>query len=88
METDFPDLLVEPSFGSHFFHNLTCFGVAFFAVHEIDGTGRINWEWLRACPAASTHLDGAVRHLRLDRPVQVVVDGSVGHGVILESNSY
>ena len=88
VETDFPDLLVEPSFGSHFFHNLTCFGVAFFAVHEIDGTGRINWEWLRACPAASTHLDGAVRHLRLDRPVQVVVDGSVGHGVILESNSY
>jgi hypothetical protein len=85
VETDFPDLLVEPSFGSHFFHNLTCFGVAFFAVHEVDGSGRINWEWLRECPAASAHLDGAVRHLRLERPVQVVVDGSQGHGVILES---
>jgi len=34
VETDFSDLPVEPSLGSHFFHNLTCFGVAFFATHQ------------------------------------------------------
>jgi hypothetical protein len=83
VETDFLDLEVEPSLGSHFFHNLVCFGVAFFAVHAADGRGRIEWDWFRTQPEESRALDGIVRHLRLEEPVQVLVDGESGKGVIL-----
>jgi DNA-binding NarL/FixJ family response regulator len=84
VETDFTDLQVEPSLGSHFFHNLTCYGVAFFAVHEQDGSGSINWDWLDRQEAITDAMDGAVRHLRLEYPAQVLVDGSTSRGVILE----
>ena len=85
VETDFTDLQVEPSLGSHFFHNLTCFGVAFFCVHTHQKQGYINWDWLRRQRCIEDALDGGVRHLRLERPVQVLVDGSSGHGVIRET---
>ena len=82
VETDFTDLQVEPSLGSHFFHNLTCFGVAFFAVHSHRLQGWVDWDWLRLQSGGEEALDGGVRHLRLASPVQVLVDGSLGHGVI------
>jgi hypothetical protein len=85
VETDFADLQVEPSLGSHFFHNLTCYGVAFFAVHKQDGSGVINWDWLDRQKTENEALDGVVRHLRLEQPAQVLVDGSTSRGVILES---
>ncbi len=47
--------------------------------------GWVNWDWLRAQTSIDEALDGGVRHLRLDSPVQVLVDGSSGHGVIRES---
>jgi len=87
VETDFTDLQVEPSLGSHFFHNLTCFGVAFFDVHEQNGSGVINWDWLDRQESESEVLGGIVRHLRLENPAQVLVDGSTSRGVILESLS-
>ena len=84
VETDFSDLEVEPSLGSHFFHNLTCFGVAYFTVHEGRDEGRIDWERLLAVPPLETALGGAIRHIRLDNPLAVLVDGRGGRGVILE----
>ncbi|MCP4895754.1 MAG: hypothetical protein GY906_02170 [bacterium] len=83
VETDFSDLEVEPSLGSHFFHNLTCFGVAFFAAHRIRDESFINWDWFRQQQSIEEAFDGVVRHLRLETPISVVVDGSSGRGVIL-----
>jgi hypothetical protein len=85
VESDFSDLHVEPSLGSHFFHNLTCYGVAFFAVHDSQHQGWVNWDWLRRQPAIEEAVGGGVRHIRLTSPVEVLVDGSSGHGVIRES---
>jgi hypothetical protein len=82
VETDFRDLVIEPSFGSHFFHNLTCFGVAFLAVHALQGTGHIRWDWFRNSADTGSWLDGAVRHMRLEKPLQVLVDGASRRGVI------
>ena len=83
VETDFRDLEVEPSQGSHFFHNLTCFGVAFFAAHQRAGLSRINWEWFADQPAVNEEMDGILRHIRLGEAVRVLVDGASGRGVIL-----
>ncbi|MEN8164660.1 MAG: PEP/pyruvate-binding domain-containing protein, partial [Acidobacteriota bacterium] len=87
VETDFSDLQVEPSFGSHFFHNLTCFGVAFFGVHQTEKHASIRWPWFREHEALSEELDGAIRHLRFEEPLQVLVDGESGTGVILPPSS-
>jgi len=84
VETDFADLKVEPSQGSHFFHNLTCFGVAYFHVHQIGKAGRVDQKWFEAHDPIRTELDGVVRHIRLDKPIEALVDGAKGVGVVLE----
>jgi CheY-like chemotaxis protein len=83
IETDFVDLEVEPSQGSHFFHNITCFGIAYLTVHENRGKGRIDWDWFEDQPSLYEDLDGIIRHIRLDSPAQVLVNGNTGRGVIL-----
>jgi len=84
VETDFDDLQVEPSLGSHFFHNLTCFGIAFFAVHEHQNQGTVDWKWFNRIEPVTTALDDSIRHLRIEHPAQVLVDGASSRGVILE----
>lgn len=83
VETDFADLDIEPSQGSHFFHNLTAAGVAFLPVHPRGAGGRIDWGWLERLPPVAAALDGLVRHLRLAEPVQLVVDGAVRRGALI-----
>jgi len=53
VEVDFPELQVEPSLGSHFFHNLTCFRVAFLAVHSGTHQGFVDWDWFARQPAGT-----------------------------------
>jgi hypothetical protein len=70
---------IEMSQGSHFFHNLAAFSVPYVCVPE--GAGTIDWEWLRARPAAFE--TEYLRHVRLETPLRVEVDGRVGTGVVL-----
>jgi hypothetical protein len=82
VETDFADLEVEPSQGSHFFHNLTSFGIAYLCVARRSTEAFIDWPWLDAQPALYEAVAGSVRHIRLAAPVRVVVDTSKGQGTI------
>jgi hypothetical protein len=82
VETGLRDLKVEPSQGSHFFQNLTSFHVGYFTVNPKAGEGRVDWDWLNAQPALSENAH--VRHLRLDTPLLVKMDGRNGEGVILK----
>lgn len=80
VESALPGLAVAPSQGSHFFQNLVTFNVGYFTVS--DGEGFIDWDWLAGEPAV--HEKDAVRHLRLERPVGVRMNGASGEGVILK----
>ncbi|NOZ79181.1 MAG: histidine kinase [Acidobacteria bacterium] len=83
VETDFADLEVEPSQGSHFFHNLACFGVAYLTVHEAREAGEhVDWEWLFTQPAEDEYMDGIIRHVHLEKPLGVMVDGRTGTGAV------
>jgi hypothetical protein len=82
VECGLRDLKVTPSQGSHFFHNLSSFNVGFFTVNPATGEGTLDWSWLDARPALSD--TAHVRHVRLDRPVLVLMDGKRGEGVILK----
>ena len=79
MEATLPEMNVEPSQGSHFFHNMTSFEVSYLSVRQ-DGRPGIDWDWLhrQEVVAETDH----VRHVRLNRPLLVKVDGRNGLGGI------
>jgi len=87
VETDFLDLEVDPSQGSHFFHNLTAFGVAYFTIHRRGDDGSVDWDWLSAQPLVRSELDGRIRHYRLEQPLEVMVDGARGLGAVVREGS-
>jgi hypothetical protein len=69
----------EMSQGSHFFHNISSQGVSYFSVRANE---RLDWAWLDAQPAVRE--SGLVRHVRVDPPLAVRVDGRSGRGVIVK----
>jgi hypothetical protein len=82
VEAGFRDFRVTPSQGSHFFQNLTAYGVGYFTVNPDAGEGFVDWQWLAAQPAVGEL--GCVRHLRFESPLQVVMNGRTGQGVIFK----
>lgn len=81
VEATLPDMDVELSQGSHFFHNISSFQICYFMVSH-SSIFRIDWEWLAAREEVSS--SRLVRHVRLPRPLTVKVDGRTGRGVILK----
>ena len=79
VEASRPERGIEISQGSHFFHNISSFGVSYFSFPP-GGSGTLDWEWLESRSAAA---EGPfVRHVRLAAPLRVEVDGRVGRGII------
>jgi hypothetical protein len=79
VEAFLPGVETEPSQGSHFFHNITSFHVLYFTVGRRETAG-IRWDWLDAQPAAAE--TSFLRHVALERPLRVAVDGRTGRGVV------
>ena len=79
VESTLPGMVVEPSQGSHFFHNMCSFQVSYFWVSHESRPG-VDWDWLASLPAERE--TDFVRHLRLERPLSVKVDGRSGRGGI------
>jgi hypothetical protein len=75
-----PSMNVEPSQGSHFFHNLSAAGVPVFTV-PMHGRAKIDWD-RRARDAGARDRTRAAR--RFDEPLEIRVDGRTGRGVIME----
>jgi hypothetical protein len=80
VEATLPDMNVELSQGSHFFHNITSFQICYFSV-RYDGKHKIKWAWLDNQKTVTE--TNYVRHVRLAAPLMVKVDGRNGRGVIL-----
>jgi hypothetical protein len=74
---------VDPSQGSHFFHNLTSFGVAYLTVRPSIDEGFVDWEWLDAQEAVSE--TPFVRHVRLHDPMEARIDGRTSQAAVLKS---
>jgi hypothetical protein len=79
VEATLPERVIEASQGTHFFHNISSFGVSYFHVSR-DADPGIRWDWLDAMEAErETEL---VRHVRLEKPLVIKVDGRMGRGGI------
>jgi hypothetical protein len=79
VETTLPSMNVELSQGSHFFHNMTSFQVSYLAVHH-DSRPGIDWDWLNKQETAEE--TPHVRHVKLEEPLCIKVDGRNGRGGI------
>ena len=84
VEAGLKDYRVEPSQGTHFFQNLTSFGVGYFIVNDYIGDGIYDIDYLNSLPAI--HETDFVRHVRLDRPVTIKIDGMKKEGVVVKSS--
>jgi hypothetical protein len=79
VEITLPGAPLNLSQGTHFFHHLLSQRVLFLSV-EGEGPFGVDLEWLSGC---STEWEGRyVRHVRLDRALEVNVDGSSRRGLI------
>ena len=74
---------VDPSQGTHFFQNLTSFGVGYFTIDTNipEEGGVIRKKILDAMPAIEE--TEYVRHVRFDKPMRILMDGMRQEGVVL-----
>lgn len=74
---------VDPSQGTHFFQNLTSFGVGYFTIDtNLPGEGGlINKALLDSMPAVEE--TEYVRHVRFEKPLKIMMDGKKQEGAIL-----
>lgn len=81
VESTLPEVPVELSQGSHFFHNVISLQVGYFSV-PYEGKYPIRWEWVQQQPAVAE--TDFIRHVRLEGPLRVKIDGRTSRGVILK----
>jgi CheY-like chemotaxis protein len=73
VEAELPDFKVDPSLGSHFFHNVTSMNIGYFDIPCISVANFIDWEWLRSHKAA--HRSEHLVHLRFEDSLVAKMDG-------------
>ena len=73
---------VDPSQGTHFFQNLTSFGVGYFTINPFKGDGWFDEEYLNSLPAVEE--TEYLRHVHFDKPIVIKMDGKKSLGVVLK----
>lgn len=76
------DYRIDPSQGTHFFQNLTSFGVAYLTINPYRNDGSYNLEFLNS--QAAEHETDFIRHIHFDRPIIGMIDGRSSKGVVLK----
>jgi len=82
VESGLKDYRIDPSQGTHFFHNLTSFRVGYFTINPYINEGYYDLDFLKKQKAA--YEDDYVRHIRFDQPIKVQIDGKHRRGVIMK----
>ena len=82
VEAGLTNYRVDPSQGTHFFQNLTSFGVGYFTVNPFKGDGWFDEAFLNAQPAVEE--TEYLRHVRFDAPITIKMDGKKSLGVVLK----
>jgi len=73
VEMGIPDFPLEPSLGSHFFHNVTSMNVGYFCVEHRRADTFVNLDILRLQPVVRQ--TRFFKHVRFEKPLRVLMDG-------------
>lgn len=80
VEAGLTNYRVDPSQGTHFFQNLTSFGVGYFTINAFNGEGVYDQARLNEMPA---HYETEhVRHVRFPSPLNIAMDGKKKIGLV------
>ncbi len=82
VESGLSSYRIEPSQGTHFFQNLTSFGVSYFTINPFQNDGSYDLEFLNSQPAVFENQ--YLRHIRFNSPMIVKADGRKNIGVIMK----
>ena len=85
VEAGLDNFQVDPSQGTHFFQNLTSLGVSYLTINAFKGDGLFDEARLNALPAVEEA--DLVRHVRLDSPLTIKVDGIHREAVVMLSSA-
>ena len=84
-ESSLENYRIEPSQGTHFFQNLTSFGVGYFTINPFSNDGIYDIGYLNAMPAV--YESQSVRIVKFDRPLSIGINGRKGVGVVLKPDA-
>ena len=80
VECGLDNFRIEPSQGTHFFQNMTSFGVGYMTVNPYAGDGTLDFARLDAMPAETE--SKYIRHVRFDRTLEICIDGIGNRAVV------
>lgn len=79
-ESALPGYRIEPSQGTHFFQNLTSFGVGYFTIDPEGGNGFIDMDYLDSLPAE--HESDSIRIVRFPDQLTIAINGRKSKGIV------
>lgn len=82
VESSLSNYRIEPSQGTHFFQNLTSFGVGYFTIDPASNDGRYDIDYLNSLPAA--YESDFVRIVKFEYPLEIGINGRKGVGVVVK----
>ncbi|MDD3787704.1 MAG: PEP/pyruvate-binding domain-containing protein, partial [Petrimonas sp.] len=83
VESGLENYRIEPSQGTHFFQNLTSFGVGYFTINPfLENDGLFDEEFLNNQPAVDE--TDFIRHVRFDNPLTIKINGKKKIGVVMK----
>ena len=80
VECGLDNFCIEPSQGTHFFQNLTSFGVGYITVNPYIQDGSLDFDKLNGMPAA--YESDFIRVVRFDEPLEICIDGVANKAVV------
>ena len=80
VEAALPNYRIEPSQGTHFFQNLTSFGVGYFTIDPKSDDNIFDCDFLDQIPAV--HESQFVRIVHFDNPLSIGINGRTGLGIV------
>jgi CheY-like chemotaxis protein len=80
VESGLEHFRVDPSQGTHFFHNLTTFGVGYLTINPYIHDGLYDVAYLNSLQALAETV--FLRHVRFAEPLKIEIDGKTNKAVI------
>lgn len=83
VESGLENYRIDPSQGTHFFHNITTFRVGYFTINPYINDGFYDLAFLNSFPA--TYEDDHIRHITFCKALRVIIDGRKSKGIVLKN---
>ncbi len=82
IEDEIEGITIEPSQGTHFFQNITSFGIGYFTMRSAGAFAKLDHDWLASQKPASEGKH--VSHIRLDSELEILINSRTGLGAIMK----